>query len=149
MGGKVRVSRLELRILDALWTIGRGSVREVLEAFEARPGGQNLAYTTVQTLMARLEEKRAVRRIRKIGNANVFEPVLGRGDVRHAIVRDILDAFGGSARPLVAHLVEAGALTLEDLRAIERTARDESQRGQAEPRPGTKKRRGRAGRRRD
>ena len=67
MGVKVRVSRLELRILDALWVIGRGSARQVLEEFEARPGGQNLAYTTVQTILTRLERKSAVRRLRKVG----------------------------------------------------------------------------------
>jgi BlaI family penicillinase repressor len=120
---KVRMSRLEMRTLDALWSIGRGSVREVLEVLASRNSARSLAYTTVQTIVGRLEEKGAVRRVRKIGSANVFEPILRREEVRHAIVRDILDAFGGAARPFVAHLVEEGAQTLEDLRAIERSAR--------------------------
>ncbi len=112
----VRLTRFELEIMEELWKLGRGSVREVLEVLGAprRP-----AYTTVQTIVRRLEEKGAVRRIKKVGNAHVYEPTVSRKAAYHRLVDDFLAVFGGSARPLVAHLAESGKLNLDDVKALE------------------------------
>ena len=110
-----RLTRLELQILEMLWTRGNASIREIQEAFpEPRP-----AYTTVQTTVYRLETKRAVRRVRKISNAHIFEPLLPRQDARRRLLDEVLSFFGGRAQPMMAQLVEAGKLTREDLRALE------------------------------
>ena len=110
-----RLTRLELQILETLWTRGNASIREIQEAFpEPRP-----AYTTVQTTVYRLETKRAVRRVRKISNAHIFEPLLPREDARRRLLDEVLSFFGGRALPMVAQLVEAGKLTRDDLRALE------------------------------
>ena len=112
----IRLTRFELEVMDVLWELGNASVREVQERFpeKARP-----AYTTVQTIVRRLQEKGAVRQIKKIGNAHIFEPVVTRKAAHRRIIGELLELFGGSARPLMAHLVEDGKLTLEDLREIE------------------------------
>lgn len=120
---KARFTRLELQILDALWTKQSASVREVQEAFpEPRP-----AYTTVQTVMYRLETKEAIRRVKKVGNAHVFEPAVARDVTRHCLLDEILAFFGGKAQPMMAQLAEAGKLTRDDLKELERIvkARDE------------------------
>ena len=110
-----RLTRLELQILEMLWTRGNASIREIQEAFpEPRP-----AYTTVQTTVYRLETKRAVRRVRKISNAHIFEPLLPRQDARRRLLDEVLSFFGGRAQPMMAQLVEAGKLTRDDLRALE------------------------------
>ncbi len=119
MAGR-RLSRLELRIMDVLWALGRASVREVQEAF---PEAERPAYTTVQTTMYRLEVKRAIRRTRKIGNAHIFEPVVTRAAAHRRIMDDFLSLFGGRSQPVMAHLIEAGKLTLDDLREAEKTLR--------------------------
>ncbi len=112
-----KLSKLELQILEILWAQGKASIREVQEAFpEPRP-----AYTTVQTTVYRLEEKRAVRRVRKISNAHIFEPVVEREVTRHRLLDEILSFFGGRAQPMMAQLAEAGKLTLEDVRELEKT----------------------------
>jgi predicted transcriptional regulator len=113
-----RITRFELQLLERLWQLGRASVREIQESLpeEDRP-----AYTTVQTMIYRLEEKGAVKRLKKIGNANVFEAVLTRQSVHRRLIGDLLDMFGGSSEPVVAHLVETGKLTLNDIRAMEKT----------------------------
>ena len=112
-----KLTRLELRILEALWARGNASIREIQEAFpEPRP-----AYTTVQTTVYRMETKGAVRRVRKISNAHIFEPVVAREVARHRMLDEILGLFGGSAQPMMAQLVEAGKLTLEDIKEIEKT----------------------------
>jgi BlaI family transcriptional regulator, penicillinase repressor len=112
-----KLTRLELRILEALWARGNASIREIQEAFpEPRP-----AYTTVQTTVYRMETKGAVRRVRKISNAHIFEPVVAREVARHRLLDEILGLFGGSAQPMMAQLVEAGKLTLEDIKEIEKT----------------------------
>ena len=114
-----RLTRLEHEVMDLLWRLGRASVREIHEAIpEAKRG----AYTTVQTIIGRLEEKGAVRRIRKIGNAIIFEPALSRGAARRRLVDDFLQRVGG-ARPLMAHLVETGEVSLEDLHELEEMVR--------------------------
>jgi len=113
---EVNLSKFELEIMEILWKLGEASVREVQDAIHerARP-----AYTTVQTIFARLEEKKAVRRTRKIGNAFLFEPLISRRSAHRRIIDQFLDLFGGSAEPVVARLLETGKLTLEDLKAME------------------------------
>jgi predicted transcriptional regulator len=111
-----RLTRLELQILEALWTQGKASIREIQECFpEPRP-----AYTTVQTTVYRLEKKKAVRRVRKISNAHIFEPTIPRNAARHRLLDEILSFFGGRAQPMMAQLAEAGKLTLDDVRELER-----------------------------
>lgn len=113
---QVRLTKFELEIMDALWALGRASVREIQEALPAK---KCPAYTTVQTIVYRLEEKGAVRRVGKSGNAHVFEATVSRQSVHRRLINELLDLFGGSARPLMAHLLEAGKLTLEDVREME------------------------------
>ena len=115
----IKLSRLELRILEVLWHHGKASIREIQEAFpEPRP-----AYTTIQTTVYRLEGKNAVRRLRKIGNAHIFEPLVARDLTRHRLLDEILSLFGGRAQPMMAQLAEAGKLTLDDVRELEKTIR--------------------------
>jgi BlaI family transcriptional regulator, penicillinase repressor len=112
----VTLTKFELEVMEILWDLKEGSVREVQEAIHER---KRPAYTTVQTIFARLEEKGAVRRTRKIGNAFLFEPLIERTSVYRRMIDDFLGLFGGSAQPVVARLVETGKLTLEDLKALE------------------------------
>jgi len=102
--------------MHALWEIGSGSVREIQERL---PEKRRPAYTTVQTIVRRLEEKDAVRRLKKIGNAFIFEPLVTRTSAHHRLINELLESFGGSARPLMAHLAETGKLSLEDLKELE------------------------------
>jgi BlaI family transcriptional regulator, penicillinase repressor len=112
-----KLSKLELQILEALWAHGKASIREIQESFpEPRP-----AYTTIQTTVYRLEGKNAVRRVRKISNAHIFEPILARDVTRHRLLDEILSFFGGRAQPMMAQLAEAGKLTLDDVRELETT----------------------------
>jgi predicted transcriptional regulator len=114
-----RLARLELQILEILWSRGHASVREIQEGFPApRP-----AYTTVQTTVYRLEAKGALRRTRKIGNAHIFEPLVARDAARHRLLDTILSFFGGRAQPMMQQLAEAGKLTLDDVRALEKAIR--------------------------
>ncbi len=111
-----RFTRLELQILEALWSHGKASIREIQEAFpEPRP-----AYTTIQTTVYRLEHKKALRRMRKISNAHIFEPIVARDVTRHGLLDDILSFFGGRAQPMMAQLAEAGKLTRADIRELEK-----------------------------
>jgi BlaI family transcriptional regulator, penicillinase repressor len=113
-----RLSPLELRIMEALWSRGSSSVREVQETF---PEAERPAYTTVQTTMYRLETKRAIRRVKKISNAHIFEAVVSRAAAQGRLIDELLRVFGGRSQPVMAHLIEAGKLTLDDLREAERT----------------------------
>jgi len=114
-----KLTKLELRILEALWAQGKASVREIQETFpEPRP-----AYTTIQTTVYRLERKQAVRRVRKIGNAHIFEPIVPRETARLRLLDEILSFFGGRALPMMAQLAEAGKLSLDDVRELEKTLR--------------------------
>ena len=114
-----KLSRLDLQILDVLWARGQASVREIQEGFpEPRP-----AYTTVQTTVYRLEAKGALRRTRKIGNAHIFEPLVARDVARHRLLDTILSFFGGRPQPMMQQLVEAGKLTLDDVRDLEKAIR--------------------------
>ena len=107
--------------MDILWALGRGAVREVQEAI---PEKKRPAYTTVQTILNRLEEKGVVRKVRKIGNAWIFEPAVNRKRTHERLIDDLLDLLGGSATPLVSHLVESGKLTLDDIKEIEEQLRE-------------------------
>jgi predicted transcriptional regulator len=123
-----KLTRFELAILEALWAHGKASVREIQESFpEPRP-----AYTTIQTTVYRLEGKHAVRRVRKIGNAHIFEPTVARDVARHRLLDEILSFFGGRAQPMMAQLAEAGKLTLADVRDLERLLEERAQREKAE-----------------
>ena len=123
----IRLTKFELEVMGALWELGSASVREVQERLPER---RRPAYTTVQTIVYRLEEKGAVRRVKKVGNAHVFEPVVTRRATVRRLFGELLGFFGGSPRTLMAQLVEGGHLTLEDLReAEEMLERVESGRG--------------------
>ena len=112
-----KLARVELQILEILWARGQASIREIQEGFpEPRP-----AYTTVQTTVYRLEGKGALRRTRKIGTAHIFEPIVARDVTRHRLLDTILSFFGGRAQPMMQQLAEAGRLTIEDVRELEKT----------------------------
>ena len=113
-----KLTKLELQIMEALWTRGACSVREIQESFPAR---KRPAYTTVQTTVYRLEVKKALRRVKKISTANIFEAAVSREAAERRLIDDLLALFGGRSRPIVAHLVESGALTLDDVREAEKT----------------------------
>ena len=126
-----KLARLELQILEALWALGKASIREIQERFpEPRP-----AYTTIQTTVYRLESKGAVRRVRKISNAHIFEPLVARDVARHRLLDDILSLFGGRAQPMMAQLAEAGKLTLDDVRELEKTIRTIERQQKVERKP--------------
>ena len=111
-----KLTRLELQILDTLWDRGNASIREIQEAFpDPKP-----AYTTVQTTVYRLEAKGAVRRTRKVSNAHIFEPIVARDIARVRLLDEILGFFGGRALPMMTQFVEAGKLTMDDIRALEK-----------------------------
>lgn len=119
-----RLSKAETRILEQYWKLGTASVREVLESL---PEEERVAYTTVQTLVYRLEEKGALKKVKKIGNAQLFQPALSQSQYRSKLVRDLLDLFGGSPRLVVSNLLENGALTLRDLKTLQSAARGDKQ----------------------
>jgi predicted transcriptional regulator len=115
-----KLTKLELQIMDALWDHGASSVREIQERF---PEKDRPAYTTVQTMVYRLETKKAVRRVRKIGNAHIFEALVSRDAAQRRLIDDLLDFFGGRTQPVMAHLIESGKLTLEDVKDAEQLLR--------------------------
>ena len=116
-----KLTRLELRIMETLWSKGPSSIRELLEAF---PKGERLAYTTVQTVVYRLEAKKAVRRAGKTSNAHVFEAVVSRVSAQHRMIDDLVALFGGRRMPIVTHLIESGELTPEEVRAARTALRE-------------------------
>lgn len=113
-----RLSRLELQIMDVLWTRGPLSIRQVQEAFSER---RRPAYSTIQTTIYRLEGKKAVHRVRKIGNAHIFESSIGRDAAHGRLIDEFVGLFGGRTQPVMTYLIGSGQLTLEDLREAERT----------------------------
>ena len=115
-----KLSKLELQIMEALWSLGASSVREIQEAF---PETDRPAYTTVQTTVYRLEAKKAVRRVKKVGNFHIFEPTVSRDHAQRKLIDDLLALFGGRTQPVMAHLIESGKLTLADVREAEKTLR--------------------------
>ena len=120
-----KLSKLELQIMDALWSCGPSAIREIQETFpqKGRP-----AYTTVQTMVYRLEIKKALRRMHKIGNAHIFEPLISRDAAQRRLVDDFLGMFGGRMQPMMAQLIEAGNLTSKDVADAEKLLRDLSKR---------------------
>jgi len=116
-----KLSKLELTIMDALWTKGPCSIREIHETFPSR---KRLTYSTVQTMVYRLEAKRAVRRVKKISNAFIFEASVSRKAAERKLIDDLLGLFGGRARPIIAHLIDSGSFTREDIREAEKTLLD-------------------------
>lgn len=116
-----RLSKLELQIMEALWTSGPLAIRDVQESFPAK---NRPAYTTVQTMVYRLEAKKALRRLRKIGNAHIFEAVLSRDAAQRRLVDEFLGLFGGRMQPVMAQLIEAGNLTQADVADAERLLRE-------------------------
>ena len=115
-----RLTKLELQIMEALWEGGALSVREIQEAF---PEKNRPAYTTVQTMVYRLEGKKAIRRVKKIGNAHIFEALISRSAAQRRLIDELLSFFGGRTQPVMAHLIESGKLTLEDVQEAEHTLR--------------------------
>ena len=112
-----KLGKLELQIMEALWTRGPCSVREIQESFPAK---KRPAYTTVQTTVYRLEVKKALRRTKKIATALIFEAAVSREAAQRRLVDELLGLFGGRSRPIMAHLVESGTLTLDDVREAEK-----------------------------
>jgi predicted transcriptional regulator len=115
-----KFTKLEHQIMEALWTHGPTSIREVQEAFPER---DRPAYTTIQTTVYRLEAKKAVRRVKKISNAHIFEAVVSRNAAQRRLIDELLGLFGGRTQPVMAHLIESGKLTLDDVREAEKTLR--------------------------
>src|SRR6266436_8497207 len=115
-----RLGKLELQIMEIFWNRGACSVREVLDAFP-EPGRP--AYTTVQTTVYRLERKKALRLVKRIGNANIFEAAISRNDAQRRLIDELLALFGGRGKPVMAHLIESGSLSLDDVKEAERELR--------------------------
>jgi BlaI family transcriptional regulator, penicillinase repressor len=117
----IRLSKLEIQIMETVWARGEASIREMQEAFPAkkRPG-----YTTVQTMVYRLEAKKALRRMRRLGNFHIFKATVSRAEAQRALVDDLLAMFGGESRPVVARLIETGNLTLDDVEFAEKTLKE-------------------------
>jgi len=111
-----KLTKLELQIMEALWTRGEASIREIQEDF---PEKKRPAYTTIQTTVYRLEAKKAVRRVKKVGNFHIFEAAVSRNAAQRRLIDDLLALFGGRTQPVVAHLIESGKLTLEDVKEAE------------------------------
>jgi predicted transcriptional regulator len=115
-----KLTKLELQIMETLWTRGSASIREIQETF---PEKKRPAYTTIQTTVYRLESKKAVRRVRKVGNFHIFEAAVSRDIAQRKLVDDLLALFGGRTQPVMAHLIESGRLTLADVKDAEKTLR--------------------------
>jgi BlaI family transcriptional regulator, penicillinase repressor len=115
-----KLSKLELHIMETLWSNGSASIREIQEAFPER---KRPAYTTVQTTIYRLEAKKAVRRVKKVGNFHIFEAAVSRNSAQRRLIDDLLALFGGRSQPVMAHLIESGKLTLADVKEAEKLLR--------------------------
>ena len=115
-----RLTKLELQIMETLWTRGQVSIREIQGAF---PEKKRPAYTTIQTTVYRLEGKKALRRTRKVGNFHIFEATISREAAQRRLIDDLLALFGGSTQPVMAHLIESGKFTLDDVKEAEKTLR--------------------------
>lgn len=115
-----RLSKLEFQVMETLWTRGELSIREVQEAFPAK---SRPAYTTVQTTIYRMEAKSIVRRVKKVGNFHIFAPNISRNAAQRKLIDDLLAMFGGHSQPVMAHLIESGKLTLDDVKEAEKLLR--------------------------
>jgi len=118
---EIRLSKLEFAIMNVLWERGDSSIRDIQEAFPAK---KRPAYTTVQTTVYRMEAKNVVCRIRKVGNFHIFAATVSRASAQRRLVDDLLALFGGRTQPVMAHLIESGKLTLDDVREAERTLKE-------------------------
>ena len=116
-----KLSKLELKIMEVLWSHGASSIREIQQAFP-EPGRP--AYTTIQTTVYRLEEKQALRRTKKISNAHIFEAVVARSAAQRRLIDELLNLFGGRSQPIMSHLIESGKLTLDEVQNAEKTLRE-------------------------
>jgi predicted transcriptional regulator len=115
-----KLAKLEFQIMETLWSRGESSIREIQEGLEAK---RKPAYTTIQTMVYRLEAKHVVRRVRKVGNFHIFAPATSREAAQRTLVDDLLALFGGRTQPVMAHLVESGKLSLEDVKEAENALR--------------------------
>ena len=115
-----KLTKLELQIMETLWTRGSASIREIQEDF---PEKHRPAYTTIQTTVYRMETKKAVHRVRKVGNFHIFEAAVSRDIAQRKLIDDLLALFGGRTQPVMAHLIESGRLTLADVKEAEKTLR--------------------------
>lgn len=115
-----KLTRLELKVMETLWTRGSASIREIQQDF---PEKDRPAYTTIQTTVYRLEAKKALRRVKKVGNFHIFEPAVSRDHAQRKLIDDLLALFGGRTQPVMAHLIESGKLTLADVKEAEKTLR--------------------------
>ncbi len=115
-----KLSKLEFQIMETLWTQGEASIREIQETFPAK---RRPAYTTIQTTVYRLETKNIVRRVKKVGNFHIFAAAVSRTAAQRRLIDDLLALFGGSTQPVMAHLIESGKLTLEDVKEAEKALR--------------------------
>ena len=115
-----KLTKLELRIMEALWSHGASSIREIQQAFPER---NRPAYTTVQTTVYRMENKRLLRRAKKISNAHIFEAIVSRRAAQGRLIDELLSLFGGRTQPVMAHLIESGKLTLDDVREADKALR--------------------------
>ena len=115
-----KLSRLEYQVMEALWNRGESSIREILEGL---PGKRRPAYTTIQTTVYRMEGKGVVRRVKKKGNFHIFEAAIARDSAQRRLIDDLLAVFGGRSQPVMAHLIDTGKLTMEDVKEAERTLR--------------------------
>ena len=118
---ETRLSKLEFAIMNVLWECGECSIRDIQEAFPAK---KRPAYTTVQTTVYRMEAKDVVRRVRKVGNFHIFAATVSRASAQRRLVDDLLALFGGRTQPVMAHLIESGKLTLDDVREAERALKE-------------------------
>ena len=115
-----KLTKLELQIMDALWSLGASSIREIQEAFPER---DRPAYTTVQTTVYRMERKKVLGRVKKISNAHIFEAIISRHAAQRRLIDELLNLFGGRTQPVMAHLIESGKLTLDDVHEAEKVLR--------------------------
>jgi BlaI family penicillinase repressor len=115
-----KLTKLELQIMETLWMNGKASIREIQEAFHEK---NRPAYTTIQTMVYRLEAKKAVRRVKKVGNFHIFEAAVSRTAAQSRLIDDLLALFGGRSQPVMAHLIESGKLTLADVKEAEKVLR--------------------------
>jgi BlaI family penicillinase repressor len=115
-----KLSKLEFQIMEALWTGGESSIREIQDAF---PEKHKPAYTTIQTTVYRMEAKDVVRRVRKVGNFHIFAAAISRDAAQRRLIDDLLALFGGRTQPVMAHLVESGKLSMEDVKQAEKALR--------------------------
>jgi BlaI family transcriptional regulator, penicillinase repressor len=121
-----KLTKLELQIMEALWSQGSASIREIQESFPER---DRPAYTTIQTTVYRMERKKVLRRVKKISNAHIFEAMVSQHAAQRRLIDDLLGLFGGRIQPVMAHLVESGKLTLDDVREAEKAVRKLGKKG--------------------